>query len=491
MKRIAILLTMVGLPGVAFAGGFEFPDNGTEALGRGATFTAKADSPLALQYNIGGLAKQRGTKLLFDSNLVIQDYEFSRAGNYPVENAPMTTTPLPWSGQPYPKVQNNAGPFYAPFLGLTTDFNYFDRWTFGFGVFGPSAFGNKEWGATVTSAKTGNVAWPAPQRYDVVKANLLTFFPTFAAAVRITRWFDLGLAVHLVAGIFDLSNTSITDLGSTTCPNLESTNCDSGTHLKTTGFSATAGLGALFHPHKTFDVGLNVRGPIVLNTSGTVDATSPPAAPIPLKQDVAEFDTRLPPVVRVGVRYKFLGKDDFEHGDVELDGTWEGWSWAEGEGDHINIPNLGPFSDIHPVLTHNYKDTFSIRLGGAYNMRLPAGVLTLRLGAYYDSSATADKDTRIDFDTMLRIGGTAGLGYRVRGVTLNIAYAYMWEPDRNVVNGDIQSINGVANGSTMTTSGPTPVINNGFYHANNMILSFGLQIAWDELLKKRKTHDWQ
>ena len=81
------------------------------------------------------------------------------------------------------------------------------------------------------------------------------------------------------------------------CPNLESANCDSSTHLKTTGFSATAALGLMFHPHRTFDIGLNVRGPIVLNTSGTVDATPPPAAQIPIPQDKAEFDTRLPPVV--------------------------------------------------------------------------------------------------------------------------------------------------------------------------------------------------
>ena len=68
---------------MAFAGGFEFPGNGTEALGRGAAFTAKADSPLALDYNVGGLAKQRGTRLLFDSNLVIQDFEFSARRQLP------------------------------------------------------------------------------------------------------------------------------------------------------------------------------------------------------------------------------------------------------------------------------------------------------------------------------------------------------------------------------------------------------------------------
>jgi long-subunit fatty acid transport protein len=486
MKRTAIILAMLGLPTAAFAGGFEFPDNGTEALGRGATFTAKADSPLAIEYNLGGLAKQRGTKLLFDSNLVFQNFTFTRAGTFPVENG-ASGAPLPYSGMPFPQNQNHAGPFYAPFVGLTTDFNYFDRWTFAFGVFGPSAFGNKVWGSTVQTP-SGTV--PAPQRYDIVNANLLSFFPTFAAAVRVTKWLDIGLALHLVVGVFDLSNTSITDLGAVLCPNLQSTNCDSTTRIRTNGFSATGGLGMMFHPHRSFDIGFNARLPIVLDTSGTVDATPPPAAQIPLPQDKATFNTRLPPIVKVGLRYKFLGSDDFEHGDIEVDGDWEGWNWAEGEGDKVEIPQLGPFSDIHPVITHNYQDTYSVRLGGAYNIRLPAGVFTLRIGGYFDSAATKYKDTRIDFDTMAKYAGTAGLGYSVRGVTLNVAYAFIWEPDRNVTNGDIQSINGVANGSTNTTEGPTPVINNGLYHAQNQILSFGLQIAWDELLKKRKTHNW-
>ena len=304
MKRSAIVLFVLALPSAAFAGGFEFPDNGTEALGRGATFTAKADSPLAIQYNVAGLARQRGTKLLFDSNIVLQDFEFTRSGSYPVENVPGAMTPLPYSGMPFGKNRNQAGPFFAPFLGLTTDFNKFDRLTFAFGVFGPSSFGNKVWGATVKTA-TGDA--PAPQRYDVVQANLLLMYPTLAAAVRVTKWLDLGLALHLVVGIFDLQNTSITDLGSMFCPNLESANCDSTTHLRTNGVSATGGLGLMLHPHRTIDIGFNARLPIVLNTSGTVDATPPPAVKLPLPQDKATFDTRLPPVVRLGVRYKFLG----------------------------------------------------------------------------------------------------------------------------------------------------------------------------------------
>jgi long-subunit fatty acid transport protein len=485
MKRIALFayaLAVCGLPTAAFAGGFEFPGNGTEALGRGATFTAKADSPLALEYNLGGLAKQRGTRVLFDSNLTFQTYEFTRAGVYP--DSPMD---VPYGGKPFPKVQNNEGAFYAPFFGIATDFGKLDRWTFAFGVFGPSAFGKKSWGTVVHTA-SGDV--PAPQRYDITQADLLEFFPTFAAAVRVTKWFDLGLALHLAVGIFDLGNLSYTDLGANLCKTLESASCDSGTRLRTTGFSATAGLGAMFHAGRNVDIGLNFRGPIVMDTSGTVDATPPPAAAVPLPQDKAEFHTKLPPILRLGVRYKFLDANQFEQGDVELDGTYEAWAWAEGDGDKVIIPNLGPLSDVHPTITHHFHDTFSVRLGGAYNFKLPAGVLTLRAGAYYDSSATEDKDTRVDFDTMLKIGATGGLGYSVRGVTLNIAYAYIWSPDRNVTNGDIQSINGFANGETQTSRGPTPVVNNGFYHAQNMVLSLGVQIVWDELLKRRRTVSW-
>ncbi len=487
MRRIALLVAIVAAPSLAWAGGFEFPDNGTEALGRGAAFTAKADSPLAIEYNVGGLAKQRGTRLLFDSNLVFNTYQFTRAGTFP--DSP---SDVPYGGMPYPQVQNIGGLFYAPFIGVTTDLNMFDRWTFAVGVFGPSSVGNRTYG-TIVHTPTGDV--PAPSRYDVVTANLIVAYPTLAAAFRATKWLDVGLALHLVVGIFDLSNVAFTDLGigpTSNCHTLESAACDSSTRIRTNAFTATAALGAMFHPTRTIDIGLNVRGPADINSSGTVDGTPPPVQPnVMLPQDHAEFHSHLPWVVRVGGRYKFMGADKFEHGDVELDGTYEAWGAAEGHGAQVNNPNLGPFSDITPLIVHHYRDTFRARLGGAYNVRLPAGVLSVRAGTFFDSSATHYKDTRLDFDTMAKWAGTVGAGYSVRGVTLNLAYAFIWEPDRNVQNGDIQSINGPANGGTMTGVGPTPVVNDGLYHAQTQILSIGLQIAWDELLRRRKTVDWE
>src|SRR5688572_31402783 len=99
---------------VAHAGGFEAPGLGVEAMGRGGAFTAKADDGSALEYNVAGFARQRGTRLHLDGKLVLNSHSFLRSGTYPTETNPMTMTPQPWSGQPYPEVSNSHGVSGAP-----------------------------------------------------------------------------------------------------------------------------------------------------------------------------------------------------------------------------------------------------------------------------------------------------------------------------------------------------------------------------------------
>jgi long-chain fatty acid transport protein len=490
MKRLALVLAIASVSlssSGAWAGGFEFPDNGTEALGRGGAFTAKADDATALEYNVAGLARQRGTRLLLDANLVFDTYEFQRSGAFPDNPSDPAT---PYGGQPFPKVANRGGPFFAPFFGISTDLGLFDRWTFSVGAYGPSSYGSRNYPITVDGK-------PAASRYDVGSTNLLIIYPTLAAAVRVTKWLDLGLALHLVVGSFNFASVAFVDTGRSQCPNVEYAPCDSTTTLSVTGVTATASLGAMFHATPALSIGVNVRGPAEIHATGTASGTPPIKNPIPIEPDRASLDTKLPWVVRLGVRYAFL-KGAFERGDVELDGTYEAWHEAEGDGDHVNIPNLAIFSNITPTLTHHYKDTYSVRAGGAYHFELPAGVLTLRLGVFYDSSATNDADTRLDFDTLAKVAPTAGIGYQVRGVSINLGYAYLWTPDRNVTNGDIQPINpvqmGSGNSSTFDKQGnpiPLPPVNNGFYHGAIQILSIGLTVNWDEALKKKRVIRYQ
>src|SRR5256885_9835175 len=127
------------LAATAGAGGVELPGTGTEALGRGAAFTAKTDDGTAVEYNVAGLARQRGTRLLLDGSLIFAELDFQRAGGYPDSPSNPAT---PWGGKPFPKVQNQGGPFFAPLFALSTDFGVLHRWTFALALYGPSSVGN-------------------------------------------------------------------------------------------------------------------------------------------------------------------------------------------------------------------------------------------------------------------------------------------------------------------------------------------------------------
>jgi long-chain fatty acid transport protein len=495
MKKLALLASLF-TSSVVFAGGFEFPDNGTEAIGRGAAFTAKADDATALEYNVAGLATQRGTRFLLDANLAFHSYEFQRSGSYPLETVPAGQTGSSFAGMPFPKVSNKSGPQFAPFLGITTDLGKLDRWTFAIGVFAPPSYGQRNFGATVNSM---GMTLPAPSRYDLVQTNLLIVLPTIAASVRVTKWLDIGVGLHLVVGHFDLKADTFSDIGPGVCFSKEFPGCDAPTHIVTTGVTATASVGFMLHPIKAIDIGLNLFGKANIDSTGTINTPGPAAIPLdPMMNHhdcdhgyncAASFHTHLPWELRLGLRYKFL-KDGFEHGDIELDGVYQAWKDAEGGGDTLSVPQLAFFSDVHTEILHNYQDTVSVRLGGAYNLRLPKGVLTFRIGAFYDSAATRKKDTRLDFDTMDKWAGTAGLGYAIRGVTINVGYAYIFSPERNVQNGDIRSLNGTNGTNTGADGNPLPVINNGVYKASTQILSIGLTLAFDEIMKKNRVYSY-
>ena len=99
-----------------------------------------------------------------------------------------------------------------------------DRWTFAVGVYGPSSVGNRTYPLSV-----GGV--PSPARYDLVQALPLVVFPTAAAAVRATRWLDIGIALHVAVAKFDLTSVSFTDISKGVCPNPEYQPCDSTNKL--------------------------------------------------------------------------------------------------------------------------------------------------------------------------------------------------------------------------------------------------------------------
>jgi long-chain fatty acid transport protein len=467
---------VVAAPRAARAGGFELPDNGTQALGRGAAFVAKADDPTAIYWNPAGLARQRGTRLLVDANIDFHSFSFQRLGVFPDDPQDPAT---PWGGKPYPKVTNTAGPFVAPFVAATSDFGTFDRFTAAVGVFGPPIVANRTFPLGVP-LPSGQQA-PSASRYDFVQSRSRILYPTASAAYRVLPWLDLGVSAHLVLASFDETNISFTEAVAGQCKNHEYQLCDSSGTLtaSTTSFAGT--FGAVVRPSECIAFGAMVRTPIGLTASGTYAPEAPRIAQIQLHDGAATFYTDLPLMIRVGARYITMD-GDFELYDLEVDLSYEAWGSAQGDGPRVVIPDLGQFKNINATIVHHYKDTLGIRAGGAYNVEGLGGVLSLRAGGYFDSPATEFAYTRVDDDTLAKIAGTLGLGYKVGAFAFDLAYAAVASIPRVVGTGigAIAPIDTAQNGNPVDGAGkPLPAVNEGAYRGFTHILSLGGYVTFD------------
>jgi long-chain fatty acid transport protein len=456
------------------AGYDELPDQGAQALGRGGAFTAKADDATAVYYNVAGLARQRGTKLLVSANVISSALTFTRAGRYPDDP---TNPGTPWGGKPFPIVRNTAPPAVLPMAAATTDLG-FERLTLGAGVFGPSAVPGRTFPMRVRGA-------PSPARYDFVASKALIVFPTGAIAYRVTDEIDVGVAAHLVLGEFDASAISYSDAAVGLCKNVEDHRCDSQSRLVASGKSVTGSVGVLVRPTRFLQLGAQVRGPTELHAKGTASSTKPAAAPsgVDLKPGAAELEVDLPWVARVGARYVRMSGDR-EVFDVELDATYEAWGSAQATGPTVFSPDLGFAKNVTVVSMHHYDDTMSVRAGGAYNLDALGGTVAVRAGAYYDSSATAPAYARVDVDTLAKLAGTVGFGFRTRTVAVNVAYAAVASISREVTDGDIRPSNGAKMGASVDAKGaPLPAVNNGSYSGFNHVLAASVEVDFEQLLK--------
>jgi long-chain fatty acid transport protein len=471
VAAVAAACVAIGAPRTARAGGFELPDNGTQALGRGAAFVAKADDPTAIYWNPAGLARQRGTRLLANANVDFHSFSFQRIGTFPDDpNDPAT----PWGGQPYPLAKNTAGPFVAPFLAMTSDFGAFDRLTFAIGAFGPPVIGNRTFPLGVSGA-------PASTRYDFVQSRSTILMPTASAAFRVTPWLDVGVSGHLVVAKIDQTQVSYSEAVAGQCANVEYQPCDSrGTFVGSA--TALAGtFGVMLRPQASLALGASVRTPIGLTAAGTLTPQSPRIADVELAPGAATLYTNLPLEVKLGGRWVAMDRD-FELYDLELDATYEAWGAAQGTGPRTQIPDLGTFKLIDATVTHRYNDTFGVRAGGAYNLEAWDGLVSLRAGAYFDSPATDFAYTRVDYDTLAKIAGTIGFGYRYGAFGFDLAYAMVASVPRVVGSGqgDVRPINGAKGGRTVDANDdPLPAVNEGAFRGFTHILSLGATVTFD------------
>lgn len=468
----AALSLLVHSP-VAKAGGYdEMPDQGAQALGRGATFTAKADDATALYWNVAGLARQRGTKLQLSLNTYFNSQYFARSGAYPDDpKNPLT----PWGGKPFPVAKSTANPFMIPMLVVTTDFGTFDRLTFGLGVFAPSGNGR--------TFPIGIAGKPAPTRYDSVQSDAALILPTIGAGYRVTRHLDIGVALHSVLASAKELTIAYADGGGGTCKNPEYISCDAEGRFDGEGASFTGSVGALARVSPSLQIGAQVRLPTALGLKGEVTSK---LGTTDLKPEEATAKLEMPWIMRFGARYIGMNRT-FEQYDLEIDGTFETWGGIKDPEVVTKDPTGATNSETRVASTHHWNNTFSVRAGGAYNMPFEDGVLSVRAGAFYDSPTTDNAYTRLDTNTMAKVAGTAGLGYKHGAFTINVAYAAVASISRTVTDGEIRPSNALKGGAPVDGNGKLmPAVNNGEYRAFTHALSASIEVNFEALFRERK-----
>src|SRR3954454_18888998 len=97
---------LVGLPGVAAAGGLLLPGAGAVSTSRAGAAVASADDGEALVLNPAGIAKATGTTITLSAAIFSYAMEFQRRGTYdavPGEN-------YPYANQRFAAVKNAASP---------------------------------------------------------------------------------------------------------------------------------------------------------------------------------------------------------------------------------------------------------------------------------------------------------------------------------------------------------------------------------------------
>lgn len=484
-------------PTGARAGGFDLSVVGTRALARGGAVLAAVDDGSALQHNPAALVRRPGTHTYITLSPVRAEVKYRRAPLYDWSRA---TTSDPYPTVHYPEVHNEV-PFF-PLSGagfaLTTDLGL-RRFAFGLGLQGPSG--------------VGHMRFPAdgPQRYQMIERDIVLASYDLALAYRHGERFGLGVTLHWIdlprarlTMVVDANNQT-NDFYPDASPYDVLVALDTADRF---GLTATVGGWARLLPWlevaaagRVLPVSMGSEGELALRGLGDLvrgkQMYTWERTPAGLQPDPSvSLAFGYAPTARIGVR-AVRERGGAAVLDVELDGYWEGWSVMDGY--QVELPDVAtveglaldiPLQDM--TLDRAWRDVWGVRLGGGG--QLFDGLLELNAGGFWERGAVADSYSYLDFLSFDRLGLGAGVGLRLAGLRLDLAYQHVFNEPRAVSESDGQMYQ-ERPGSTCTGSGPAGpcdprypgqpgvVANAGTFLAGYDIFSVALQVDWTALLR--------
>jgi len=405
--RKAVALTVLGL--VALAGapaargaGFLIYEHGAAAMAVAGAFVGVANDPSAIFHNPGGLAFLEGTQISLGGTVIIP------SGSLSLPN---------WPDPTYKEVDQVDQTFFAPNVYIAHRLS--DKVALGLGVFAPYGLGTK---------------WPEeyPLRYIGVSNEMQTVIVNPTIAYRVSDRMGIGFGVSYVYSKLSLNLVRRISFGPYGAYDVPATvDGASGTHL-------AWNMGFLYKLDK-LSFGLNYRSGFPIKYEGDLklDASNLPGplqVYIPaLSGGTTTFD--FPNIIGLGLGYQLSPKLL-----LAFDLHYIGWSVYDQYELEIDYPDPLPDPEAE-VVSEDFEDSIILRFGLDYKLN---DALNLRAGLLYDQSPQPEASVDPNLPDANRIALTAGFGYTIGKLRIDLGYQYEIFSDRNSPNRDVYLLpNGV------------------------------------------------
>ncbi|MCF5686836.1 outer membrane protein transport protein [Pseudomonas sp. PA-1-3F] len=370
--------------------------NEQSASSAGTAYAGRASSALdasTIYGNPAGLSKLKQTEIsggfaVIDASDDIHSPSSSATGTNKGDSVPFTVVPFGYLSTPLDDLWSVGAGIYAPY-GLINDYE--------------DGFQGRYHGD-----------------YSMVK--VVTLQPTFSYRINDSIAIGGGPTINRISGKLqnDLSTGALN-------------NGRGDTHITIKGDDIALGynLGVLIDLAPSTTWGLSYHSKVKYKLEGHTRVENSPAVFALNGKYDTKLDITLPETVDTSFTHHFN-----ERWTGYLGATWTRWSRLQKiEAQNSGVPPLGQrlgFNKIGEPL--NWEDTWSVAIGAAYQF---SPKWLLRSGFAYDPSPTTNADRNVRIPVGIRRSVTLGAAYSPdKDITIDIAYAYIWENESSVNQGN-------------------------------------------------------